>query len=103
SLVRLQIRESLHEGDKAMLHKAEAAEPEDEESGDGECTPVPVEVLLDCLMEDTIAAIIMKQVNISKCKKGFTAYPLMVSRSTRSRKSPGSFGVILSSSRGARA
>ena len=88
---------------ESVVRQAVKFIPEDEESGDGECTPVPVEVLLDCLMENTIAAIIMKQVNISKCKKGFTAYPLMVSRSTRSRKSPGSFGVILSSSRGARA
>ena len=38
-----------------MLHEAEAAKPEDEESGDGEGTPVSVKVLLDCLMEDTIA------------------------------------------------
>jgi hypothetical protein len=38
-----------------MLHEAEAAKPEDEESGDGEGAPVSVEVLLDGLMEHTIA------------------------------------------------
>ena len=42
-----------------MLHEAEATEPEDEESGDGERTPVPVEVLLDRLMEHTVAATLM--------------------------------------------
>ena len=42
-----------------MLHEAEATEPEDKESGDRERTPVPVEVLLDRLMEHTVAAILM--------------------------------------------
>jgi hypothetical protein len=44
-----------------MLHEAEAAKPEDEKSGDGEGTPMPVQVLLKGLMEHTIAAIICQE------------------------------------------
>lgn len=57
SLIGLKVGESLHEGNESVLHEAEAAEPEHEESGDGEGTPVSVEVSFDGLMENTIAAI----------------------------------------------
>ena len=41
-----------------MLHEAEGAEPEDAHTGDGEGSPVSVQVLLNCLMEHTVASII---------------------------------------------
>ena len=81
-----------------MLHEAEGAEPEDAHTGDGEGSPVSVQVLLNCLMEHTVASIINNQSSTLVFK-----YPLIVSLSTRSLKSPGSLGVMLSSSRGERA
>lgn len=50
-----------------MLHEAEAAKPEDEESGDGEGTPVSVEILLDGLMEYTVATVL--QINLEYANK----------------------------------
>ena len=59
SLVGLQVGEGFHERDESVLHQAEGTEPEDEKPRDCERTPMPVEVLLHCLMEDTITTIEM--------------------------------------------
>ncbi len=94
TLVRGQVREGLRERDEGVLHEAEGAKPEDEHAWHREGSPVTVQVLLNCLMEDTVATI--------SFNSSFS-YPLMVSLSMRSLKSPGSLGVMFSSSRGDRA
>ena len=58
ALVSCKVREGLDESDESILHQAEACKPEDTHTGDGCCTPVAIQVLLDGLMEDTIATII---------------------------------------------
>lgn len=55
SLVRCQIREGLNEAHEGVLHEAVGAEPEDAHTGNGEGTPVTVQILFNCLMEHTIA------------------------------------------------
>ena len=67
SLIRLQVGECLHEGYNTVLHEAEATKPEDEESGDGEGTPMSVEILLDGLMEYTVATVL--QINLEYANK----------------------------------
>ena len=105
-----KIREGLNECDERVLHEAETGQPEDSHTGYGGCSPVAVQVLLQGLMEDTVA---------TKSKMGFInteswdrlsqivslftyskTYPLIVSLSTRSLKSPGSLGVMFMGSRG---
>jgi hypothetical protein len=61
--VSREVGEGVIEGDKGVLHQAEAGKPEDSETGDCSGSPVAVEVLLNGLMEDTITTKISKDIS----------------------------------------
>ena len=78
---------------QGVLHETESAERENTNSRHGVTSPVPVDVHLQGLMENTISTISDQIIIV-------LTYPLIVSLSTRSLKSPGCLGTMLSSSLG---
>ncbi len=66
ALVCCQVGEGLGKGNKRVLHKAEAAEPEDSKTGDSAGSPVAVQILLNRLVEDAIATDTMKVITLTR-------------------------------------
>ncbi len=53
----MEIGKGLEKGYEAMLHKAEGAKPESCNTRDSVGSPMSVYILLNCLVENTIATI----------------------------------------------
>lgn len=91
-----KVRECFMEGNKWVLEKAEWSKPKCCNSWTGVGPPLSVQIHLNGLMEDTITTI--SRYKYWNLWDG--SYPLIVSLSILSRKSPFSFGTIFNSSLG---